>query len=514
MSDDEQMHLSCSAHLLVEEEVPFFTKINQRTTVKSLQVSASAPLTGGESYCVWALCTPSYGRLPADMAYATVSPFILGGFTATGADHDSRGVYTVPVTNWQLEPGTTLFVHVAAASAGRESVGAELAAAKRCAANAAADTVVRPRPSRDAAASGSPRFTVRLCGSMLPVLVGDDQAEWSPFIVHRWFELKDSSVGEATFVFRPAQPPTVEGRPIVPAEAVASYFTLLPGAAKEAAGVDEERAYVKWMDGSIGLMPELQSYFHFFTPARREKVARVRRFPHRHADIVGEISFGLEVTAIGLQRDPFTGEAYALVALPGGPEFAHLPAAHDLRNLSAGQWLWGWSKVAGRSGLPLLSDVTPEAQRAAGPSAHLPPPPPASRRPDRALASGAVEGEALPCPTYYTPARPNKPVRIRKKPTLRAEVIGQVEPNEVREAVRIVTVPPAGLAAATRGRGRTGGPGKTAAVPDTDGSPAHFVEWRGGGYSALSNATQEFLRQIRLSAEPPRLSRGKREREE
>lgn len=93
---------------------------------------------------------------------------------------------------------------------------------------------------------------------------------------------------------------------------------LYAGEVREAVALSANGAFVRWANGSMSPMDELQLYRRFFAPAHADKMARVRRYPHRYADVVGVIPYNTTVEAFGLTVDAYTGERYVCVYLPHG----------------------------------------------------------------------------------------------------------------------------------------------------------------------------------------------------
>lgn len=422
-----------------------------------------------EPYLLWALTLPMHAVSFADGVYTKTCPVPLGFATAAG----QRGVL-VTLPRWDVSGGTRTALLLARRDAPGEAIRATLEAALR-ARRTAAET------AQLGVCAGVTRWALSGTEVPLPDLVAE--AEWLPLLHHRWYELK-SYVREGTVVpyFGERAWRRHESGPAAASarEAASASGPMYAGDVREADAVSINKACVMWTDGTVGLLDELKPFYRVYVPARAAKTIRVRRFPHRYADVVGEIPFGQRVEACGRATDPFTGEQYVLVYLPAGDAFAPHVTTYELTYVEEGRHVWGWSKLAGTSGLPLLAEVdAPEAA-------------PGDEVAAAAVVTGGragarAESMTLPAPTFYTPVRDDRAVRIRAKPSLTSSVVREMEANEVRAATALVTVP-------QRGAADTGAP-----------AAAHvFVEWQQGGYSLLRNATESFLAPVQLSRVPRR----------
>ncbi|ESL09613.1 hypothetical protein TRSC58_02664 [Trypanosoma rangeli SC58] len=279
---------------------------------------------------------------------------------------------------------------------------------------------------------------------------------WRPLLCFRWFELQ-RHIREATVPFIPLEKQVRKRH-----RAEVQKRRMITGDVREASAVSSCGNYVLWRDRTLGLRRELITYHRVYTPANKEKRVRVRKFPHRFADIVGEIPFGSLVEAIGRQMDSYTKEEYALVVISGTSEAATVAEAYQLQCIEPNKWIWGWSKIVSSSGLTLLVEVI-DTTRASLPD------------------QGCVE--RLKEPTYYTSVREERSVRIRSGPSLSANVDGHLEPNEVKLAIAIHQYPHS-----------NGGN----SVP----LQQHFVEWEEGGFSLLRNNDRVYLVPVHLKEQP------------
>ncbi|CCW71123.1 unnamed protein product [Phytomonas sp. Hart1] len=439
-------------------------RVLRRTIITNIELDLTQAAT---SFVVWAYVLPAKSSKPSDEVNALSIPYILAGGNPEG------GVHTVPCLQqrWELAAGSKVGVLIAPRHVAREAVHHRLASAiapsKAPSRGGARGSSAGPRPEtrpREDAEGVELRGVreVRLAGLNVGLPFFEEEPEWRPLLVRRWFELR-SYVREGTVVERPA----------------AASRPLLPGDVKEADAVRADGSWVRWSDGSVGLMDEVKFYFRGYKPARADKVVRVRRYPHRYSDVVGEIPFGLEVHSFGRKKDKFTGEQYALIYLPDDPTYFSYVETYGL--ISCGNhWIWGWSKIAGASGLPFLVEVDPMC---------------ISKAPYM-ISDEQTQYLPLPKGSIFTSARDNKGVRIRKKPSLKSEKIGQLQPNEVREAIAFLRVEKKHAVPSTSDHYNPNGSSNI----NKDSEYLEFVEWKDSGFSLIRNAHDTFLTKVELIA--------------
>lgn len=507
-------------------------RVPHRTIVVSIEVELpTAVLRATSTFVVWALAVPQQTRSFADGVYSVIMPVPLGYVTfATApasrpvADNPPCSIAVLSLGRWELSAGTRLALALTAPDADPANLWAVM------------DGVARglrageAQPTKYAVLNPliAPRW--RLCGSQMPAADPPaEAAEWQPLLHRRWYELK-SYVRQGTAVpyFTTRRPRGDSDSDREEEGDGAEVVPMYAGDVREAEAISLNRHCILWADGGVGLYDEVKPFYRVYQPARPDKTIRVRRFPHRYADIVGEIPFGQRVEACGRATDPFTQEQYVLLFLPPGDAFAHHRTTYDLTFVEDGRYVWGWSKLAGTSGLPLLMEGQGEqtelskpllmaATHASGGTTATTSSSSTAREGMHATSSikgctdnnGAASNNAagqdglnsngsvgkgsevmeLPEGTFYTPVREGRPVRIRKRPTLTAATIREMEVNEVRAATALVTVVL-----------------RTAASPASDGSgvPHVFVQWQQGGYSLLRSEVECFLVPVVLSRVPRR----------
>lgn len=431
-------------------------RVSRRAVVTTLEVAWSASGAPEGTYCLWALFIPHKSQLSGDNAYVCCPPVVL----STGVLSKGDTTTQIILQRWEMEAGSRVVLLLADASVLMEVVTSRL-----CPMKESADAAV---------ATKDPIFhnvTFRMSGLYVGPTFDSGEREWTPLVWRRWFELKNY-VREATILERPVSIPAVHGRAI----AKHDFFSMYKGDVKEASAISTNSQFIRWADGSVGAMDELKPFYRDYVAARPEKTIRVRRFPHRYADVVGEVPPATILHAHGRHTDPFFGEQYALVLLPEDGALAHHVITYDLSRVPAG-YLWGWTKIAGRSGQPLLveaGDAVREGAPRAAESAGL-------------VSSSAASGEPtfteLSERSFYTSVRDSKVVRIRKSPSLKAEVVGRLEPNEVKEAVRLWHVP------APIAKGNA-----------DEAVGTEFIEWKDGGFSLVKNAEFTYVSPVNTVA--------------
>ncbi|CAJ1009639.1 hypothetical protein Q4I28_004953 [Leishmania naiffi] len=471
-------------------------EMRHRTVIVAIEAELRDSLTSAAddestSYVLWALTIPMRVACFADGFYTKTSPVPLAFASVVSGTPRRRAVVSLP--RWDLSGGTRSALLLApldvpsvlVQEALEEALGVRRAAAQSS-------------PSLKRA----PVVRWRLSGTEAISLDLLAEVEWQPLLHRRWYELR-SYIRQGTVVpYYSAKAGRRSANGTHSHRSSADSFNSAPpvstgvmfaGDVKEADAVSVNRACVMWTDGMVGLFDEVKPYYRVYEPARLEKTIRVRRFPHRYADVVGEVPFGKRIEAFGRATDPFTAEQYVLVYLPTEEAFAAHVSTYNLIYMGEGRYIWGWSKLAGTSDLPLL--VEAEGNDASAGDT------PAGLGNDHAIGSttcsarssvqegGRSDVMLLPEPTFYTPVRGGRPVRIRSKPLLSSTVLREMETNEVRTAVALVTVP-------------------LRLPADPTGMLVNhvFLEWQQGGYSLLRNATESFLAPVQLSRVPRRFS--------
>ncbi|KPI86815.1 hypothetical protein ABL78_4139 [Leptomonas seymouri] len=503
--------LTASSSFMAEETgVCVLLALHHRTTVVSIEVELLAPpLSRAESssFVVWALTVPRRERSFADGFYTVAVPVPLGCVSYKSAQQQKPQTAVLSLGRWELYAGTRVALVLAPLASSADAVRHTLEEALRT-----KRSLPPPKDeSEQHAALPMPAAHWRLCGSVVVTsgpAVGD--AEWQPLLHRRWYELK-SYVRQGTaapYFSNSCHARRTDGTASDSDEVGRSegQGRTLPepmyaGDVREADAISVNRHCVLWADGGVGLYDEVKPFFRVYQPARPEKTIRVRRFPHRYADVIGEIPFGQCVEAFGRAIDSSTQEQYVLLYLPAGEAFAHHVATYDLTFVEDGRYVWGWSKLAGSSGLPLLTERRGDETTSSGlfqmaaPPANTTTTAPAAAgasftstsRTNAQEASSKTEVMQLPERTFYTPVREGRAVRIRKRPTLTAATLREMEANEVRAASALLTVP---LRLPSDPTG--------AAVPHV------FVQWQHGGYSLLRNEVECFLVPVLLSRVPRR----------
>lgn len=196
---------------------------------------------------------------------------------------------------------------------------------------------------------------------------------WRPLMESKWFVVKPS-VHKTTITFAPPHILSPSRR---------------AGEVAEALAVSACGNHIMWANKVVSLASEVQPYRRRYTPARADKEVRVRRFPHRNADVIGFVPFGEHRLAVGQVVDNDTQELYV--------RWEH----------------GGWSRTNG-SGGPFLVE-------------------------DRFARSNGAESSCtvFETPRLYTSSREGRGVRVRCEPNLTSKQIGLMEPNEVREAIAL-----------------------------------------------------------------------------
>lgn len=516
---------------MVEETGPcVVVALHHRTIVVSIEVELLAPpppsspsmaATSSSAdaastiFMVWARIVPRRERRFADGVYTVTSPVPLGCVAYAPAElpqscparlHRNHTA-ALSLGRWELCAGTRVVLTLARPDTAVSVVHSAMEAALHRKKAIAHHPQKEGEEQQQREQMGSALAAHwRLCGCQVATAdTAVNEVEWQPLLHRRWYELK-SYVRQGTTV-----PYAPSGCQANETESGSEASTLSPvmyaGDVREAEAVSVNRQCVLWVGGGVGLYDEVKPFCRVYQPVRPEKTVRVRRFPHRYADVVGEVPFGLCVEALGRTTDPFTQEQYVLLYLPAGEAFAHHISTYDLTFVEEGRFLWGWSKLAGSSGLLLLrecqsddgvpisgSDRTIAASPSSlssAPALGATTPVASTTRVSDAVVKDEADGKAevmlLPEGTFYTPVREGRVVRIRRRPTLTAATLRQMEVNEVRAAVALLTV---AVCAPSDPAG--------AAIPHV------FVKWRQGGYSLLRNEVECFLVPVLLSRVPRR----------
>ena len=211
---------------------------------------------------------------------------------------------------------------------------------------------------------------------------------WRPLLLYRYFQVRptvrvaavrDSGFGDGC---TPTRKRTGESKKQYVQRRVATVKHA--GSVHAANAVSHCGTLVQWRDRSVGQRNEMVSFHKRYTPAHPSRPVRIRRFPHRNSDIVGQVEFSDVVFAIGVETDPSNGEEY--IVLKGG----------------------GFCRIRGTGGMFLQEQMLEAC-------------------------------EVFPSPRYYTSARDDRSVRIRSEPTFDSSELGVLDPNEVKEAAALHT---------------------------------------------------------------------------
>ncbi|CCW61012.1 unnamed protein product [Phytomonas sp. EM1] len=451
-------------------------RVIRRTIITNIELDVRQT---SKPFVIWAYVLPPKSCKPADEINALSPPYVLAGGDLA-ADGDAEAP-TVPCLQqrWELAAGSRMCLLIAPRSAPREAVQRTLAigiSPTQHASHSSKRSSLRSEPDEllhegNEEVSLDGVVEVRLVGLSVGLPFFEEEPEWRPLLVRQWLELK-SYVREATVVMQPVA--THDSLDMVKKE---ESFAMHQGDVKKAVAVRADGNWVKWYDGSVGLMDELKFFHRTYKPARANKVVRVRRHPHRYSDVIGEIPFGLEVHSLGRETDQFTGELYALIYLPEDPSYFSYIQTYELTSCG-GVWVWGWSKIIGKSGLPFLVEVEPSSKSKA---VYM-------------VSDEQTKYSPLSKGSIFTCARDNKGVRIRKKPSLKSEKIGQLQPNEVKEAIALLRVE-------NNHPVPSAGDGDRPSVPSEitkDTECFEFVEWKDGGFSLIHNSHDTFLTKVEL----------------
>ncbi|ORC91629.1 uncharacterized protein TM35_000052250 [Trypanosoma theileri] len=432
--------------------------IHLKVTPKQLSESESrtADTSAGPQYILWAKCTS--GISAADGVLCDQPPFILASFSM-----DEEGVSTASSLKWDIREDSLVYLCLTGPSESPEKLqeltkDSQPLIPKDNSGELNQEEIPNLQPS---ALELHHNITITLIG--VKTELNSHHSGWRALLCFRWFELQEH-IREAT--------PIVSHHERNYRRRCNSEKTtkrsMITGDVREAIAVSSCGNYVMWRDRTLGMRKELMPYHRIFTPCKEEKRVRVRKFPHRFADIVGEVPFGTLVEAIGRERDQYTGEEYVLLILSGLPNAEVVAETYGLTCIESGKWMWGWSKIRTSSGLHLLAEVRDEA---------------------RTILPGQSRIERLKEPVYYTSVREERSVRIRSGPSLSAEVIGHLEPNEVKVAIAIHHTTP---------------PPNNSPVKTGNSAPLlrYFVEWEDGGFSLLRNNDRVYLVPVQLRAQP------------
>lgn len=496
-----------------------------QTAIRGIELSIewnaapSSPTSGVEmQHVVWGFVGPRREQCFADSVYSTRTPVVLTRVSNQrgGDDRSNTTVVSIPY-RVELMAGSRFALLLADIDAPIDSVRETLERRSRRGRGGPGSDHSHNGTAESTTASTASAVTInavksvqwRISGHSFGEPMLRDTVEWQPLLHFRWYELK-SSLLESTVVEQQQRPHHHCQHPLHSCgcsgttAAASGAASLCAGGVKEAVAIGTNRAAIQWSDGSVGSLAEVRPYRRSFTPARPAKVVRVRRFPHRHADIVGEVSFGTIAEAMGRTTDPFTGEHYVLLRLPMGELYRPLIALYDLVYAREDYYIWGWSKVAGTSGQPLLEEVAMDDMDGAATALAVEKEEAAKTKSEgvvptiwaagRPLSSSQQE-EVVPLPpgSFYTPVGDrSQAVRIRRRPTLTSPVIREMPRNEAREATSLIyTSLPIVSGGAKKGR--------------TASRVMHcFVEWARGGYSLMQNHVDLFLAPVNLMGTPRR----------
>ncbi|ESS69207.1 hypothetical protein TCDM_01946 [Trypanosoma cruzi Dm28c] len=450
------LHVEHSASFSFDAEKPIKVEsIHVRLTLKTGNEEGIMQRGGGEAKvsemkCVlWAKCVPTI--TVADKLFCDQPPFIVASFLL-----GPEGVATATSLSWEIGENVSVSICLTGLTETPEFFSTPCEEPLLCPTNM--NNTMEPIKE----ANTSPHlelesiYNVTLTFAGVKADWGFQQSIWQPLLCFRWFELQ-GHIREATV---PSLPLERRGKKLN--DTRTKKRRMITGDIKEASAVSSCGNYVLWRDGTLGLRQELVPYHRVYTPANAEKRVRVRRFPHRFADIVGEIPFGSSVEAIGRQVDGYTNETYVLVILLGAPDAATVAETYNLQCIEPNKWIWGWSKISSRSGLLLLVEVTDTAGSSLPDYGHV---------------------ERLGEPTYYTSVREERSVRIRSGPSLSTDVVKHLEPNEVKVAVAIHHFTSINDDSSVR-------------------LLQQFVEWEEGGFSLLRNNDRVYLVPVHLQQLP------------
>lgn len=396
---------------------------------------------------------------------------------------------------------------------------------------------------------------IRLHGKIIgPAFAAGRGSLLRPFLCHRWWELKSGGTDRRTGTVSTWAPPRSSGKRRRGRSGSADHkgtgynnskrakaegteppsVGLRVGQVREAFGVSADGKYIHWTDGSSGLFNEVQPFSRFFVlPASvrtresaDETFAIVQCSPNAGAPVVGKIPARTVVEAVGLTTETSPDDdgreesTYVLVYLSPGSGANTTQSALSLLYESPGRCLWGWVRVARRSGddkdaTRLLKDVS---HYDVVHNCHLE---------EINLLSGGSCGHGGDCEIHreghgplYTVVGLDRGVRIRSAPSLlhpATRVLGIMQPNEVKEAVeRVEIVTPAACregavdTTTTRSSSTTASSTQSTGHVDAEekaGSTRKiFVKWRQekeeveGGYSLVYNGMQTFLRELEGTA--------------
>ncbi|CCD15812.1 unnamed protein product [Trypanosoma congolense IL3000] len=328
---------------------PLFSfTVGRRTTVSSIHLRCAVEGRDNKveiecsRFYLWAKYMP--GTTTADGVLSDQPPHVVASFQL-----DETGLASSAGLTWMLAEGSAVAMQLMSqphVPGILQQSAEELMTSLEDHNNAIASSDVTPEANSSPSCGPLNDITITLVG------VEKERDEyispWRPLLVYRWFELKQH-VREATQIgsrsrgsMRPGSEVKFRKRP------------MLNGEVREATGLSSCGNYVLWQDGTLGYRRELVPYRRFFIPAREDKCVRVRSFPHRFADIVGEVPHGCVVEAIGRKKDPYTKEEYALLVLSGLPNAVALAETYELTSIERGKWVWGWSKIASSNGVVFL----------------------------------------------------------------------------------------------------------------------------------------------------------------
>jgi len=165
-------------------------------------------------------------------------------------------------------------------------------------------------------------------------------------------------------------------------------------------------------------------YRKVFTPARVDKPVRIRRFPHRNADVIGVLAHGASAVARGQTRDPATGDVYVVWDEPADGAFSRLRGDGGLFLVETGDDAAASAATEdrasnGNGNATKVTALTPSQWYCPSAAAAAP----------VAGTRGSAASQAA------------KGVPVRASISARGHITGHVERNEVREAVALHEAP-------------------------------------------------------------------------
>jgi hypothetical protein len=180
--------------------------------------------------------------------------------------------------------------------------------------------------------------TLTIDGEYIPRIAGVSLA-----VFYRWFTVRAGVIraavttGDGTIAFAPpgtvVEAQRIEGKLLYLADKRDHWEHSADGL-KSSGLRGKEKLGLRSASRVVADLDDWIVYAKAFTPARQDKEVRVRRFPHRNADVVAVIPFGTMTVARGATCDPATGDVYAIWGY--------------------GPYCGGFSRVRGEGGLFLV----------------------------------------------------------------------------------------------------------------------------------------------------------------